>query len=292
MTPQIQHLATAQAKLHIEEWGGEGQPVVLVHGGPGLYGYQKEVANRLARHGYRVWDYYQRGGPESLSASTGPFTLSTFQEDLRAVIEMVIDETGEAPTLVGHSWGGLLTLTTLSLYPHLARKAVVVGCMPFCSRGMSTFLANIDARLDEAERLRRSENFAKLFGATDEADRETMFIKMSDAIFKTYQRNATRQFSAELTGWSASSFFAVHGDVANVFQQGRILDELRAVQCPVAMIHGDYDPSPGFDIRDQLAASLNDFKATMIENCGHYPWWESEHTLSRFYSILLDELRD
>jgi len=84
---------------------GDGTPVLLVHGGPGLsYEYLDGLAAELGA-GFRIAAFQQRGlAPSTLA---GPFTIAQAIDDVIAVL----DGLGwQQAVLVGHSWGGHLVL--------------------------------------------------------------------------------------------------------------------------------------------------------------------------------------
>jgi pimeloyl-ACP methyl ester carboxylesterase len=81
---------------------GEGQHVLLLHGGPGVSDYTESLAAEL-EDGYSVTRYQQRGVPPS--TTDGPFNVETHMADAIAVM----DGAGiERAYLLGHSWGGHL----------------------------------------------------------------------------------------------------------------------------------------------------------------------------------------
>jgi pimeloyl-ACP methyl ester carboxylesterase len=49
-----------------------------------------------------------------------------------------------------------------------------------------------------------------------------------------------------------------------------------AVDSPVLMLHGGYDPHPGRMIYESLAPFLKGLEYREWERCGHYPWRERE----------------
>ncbi|MGZ6638787.1 MAG: alpha/beta fold hydrolase, partial [Solirubrobacteraceae bacterium] len=80
---------------------GDGVPVLLLHGGPGLsYEYLDGLGDELGT-GFRVAAFQQRGlEPSTLK---GPFTIPQAIDDVIAVL----DGLGwPQAVLVGHSWGG------------------------------------------------------------------------------------------------------------------------------------------------------------------------------------------
>jgi pimeloyl-ACP methyl ester carboxylesterase len=81
---------------------GEGPPVLLLHGGPGVSDYTESLAAEL-EDGYSVTRYQQRG--VAPSTTEGPFRVETHMADAIAVM----DGAGvDKAYLLGHSWGGHL----------------------------------------------------------------------------------------------------------------------------------------------------------------------------------------
>lgn len=88
--------------LHVDDTGGPGRPVVLIHGWP-LSGEAFEAQiPALQGAGYRVITYDRRGFGRSDKPMTG-YTYDTLAEDLHALLES-LDLTDV--TLVGFSMGG------------------------------------------------------------------------------------------------------------------------------------------------------------------------------------------
>src|SRR5919108_4708537 len=92
--------------LHARDWGGDGTPVVLLHGLASNARIWDGVAQRLADAGLRVVTLDQRGHGESKQPATG-YDFATVCRDLAAAL----DALGlERPVLVGHSWGANVAL--------------------------------------------------------------------------------------------------------------------------------------------------------------------------------------
>src|SRR5688500_18198530 len=84
---------------------GEGDPVLLLHGGPGLgFEYLEPVVEEL-RGSFRVASYQQRG--LAPSSTDGPFTVADQVADVRRVLDAL---GWQQAVVVGHSWGGHLAL--------------------------------------------------------------------------------------------------------------------------------------------------------------------------------------
>ena len=102
---------------------GSGAPVLLLHGGPGLsFTYMDELAPEL-EDGFRVASFQQRGlEPSTLE---GPFTIPQAIDDVVAVLDGL---EWERAFVLGHSWGGHLTLRVAAeLAKGKVRYGIVAG---------------------------------------------------------------------------------------------------------------------------------------------------------------------
>lgn len=106
------HVITPTAEIVGRDYAGKGEPIVLLHGGPGVPDYLGPVAAILAPP-RRVITFDQRG----VGASTvrmGGYSLSAYLSDLEAIRAWL---GVERLHLFGHSWGGLLAQLYAAAYP-------------------------------------------------------------------------------------------------------------------------------------------------------------------------------
>jgi len=88
--------------LHVDDTGGSGRPVVLIHGWPLSGQSWSEQVPALQQAGYRVVTYDRRGFGRSDKPATG-YTYDTLTKDLDALLtELDLSDV----TLVGFSMGG------------------------------------------------------------------------------------------------------------------------------------------------------------------------------------------
>ena len=98
--------------LHYRDWGGQDQPLVLVHGLASTCHIWDLVAPILGQW-YRVFALDQRGHGESGKPSQG-YDFATVARDMH----MFVQTMGlERPIIVGHSWGGDVALEYAVAYP-------------------------------------------------------------------------------------------------------------------------------------------------------------------------------
>lgn len=92
----------ARVRLHVEDSGGDGRPVVLIHGWPLSGASWKAQLGPLRDAGYRVIAYDRRGFGDSDKPADG-FDYDTLAADLAGLLE---DHDLRDVTLVGFSMGG------------------------------------------------------------------------------------------------------------------------------------------------------------------------------------------
>ena len=106
-------------RIAVKGYGGEGTPVVFIHGGPGPnLGEWDDFAPRLIP-GFRPFAYDQRGHGQSSDA--GEYSYESLSGDLHAVVEAL---ELERVVVVGMSWGGWIALDYASRYECLGVVAV------------------------------------------------------------------------------------------------------------------------------------------------------------------------
>jgi pimeloyl-ACP methyl ester carboxylesterase len=119
-------------RLAVRDYGGEGRPLILLHGGPGpnLAVWDRFAPRLVGR--LRVFAFDQRGHGQSDDAQD--YSYPTLVGDIRAVVHRLgLDE----PILVGHSWGGMIALLYAADYPECPGVVAVDGILPEEWRGHS-----------------------------------------------------------------------------------------------------------------------------------------------------------
>ena len=127
--------------LHYRDWGGNGQPVVLVHGLASNCRIWDLVAPILASE-FRVVALDQRGHGQSFKPDEG-YDFAMVVSDLDGVIEALGLPN---PIIVGHSWGGDVALEYDIAYPGKARG------LCFVDGGTIEISGRADWTLEDAKR--------------------------------------------------------------------------------------------------------------------------------------------
>ncbi len=129
-------------RVHYRDWGGDGTPVVLLHGLASSCRIWDLTAPLLARH-FRVVAVDQRGH----GLTDRPDTDYTFDEVCRDLEAFLAALSFERPVLVGHSWGAGVALQFAAEHPRDLRGLVLVD------GGMTEVSASLT--WEEAEKIMR-----------------------------------------------------------------------------------------------------------------------------------------
>ena len=79
-------LGLKDVKVHVTDTGGEGRPVILIHGWPLSGASWSEQIDQFKDAGYRVITYDRRGYGQSDKPKTG-YDYDTLADDLHGLID-------------------------------------------------------------------------------------------------------------------------------------------------------------------------------------------------------------
>jgi pimeloyl-ACP methyl ester carboxylesterase len=265
--------------LRVRRYGTSGDPVVLLHGGPGLPGYLAPVARALQDR-WRVLEPFQRMREET------PLTVALHVADLDEVIE---EHCGTEPVaLVGSSWGGTLGLSFAARRPERVRRLVLVGCGPLDLAGRKAASRNLESRLPREVKRRLAALNVTLAGERDEDRRDQLFRDSCDLLFPHYSHDPLT-LDLEIAHCDHRGNRESWDDMIRLQHEGIVPAEFRDVRAPVVALHGDTDPHPPEVARAALHRLLPDLRFRLLERCGHFPWIE-RHARDEFFRLLEEAL--
>ena len=234
--------------------GGEGPPIVLVHGLGGSATNWCELAPLLAER-YRVLipDLPGHGGSEPLAGVSG---LQPYADRIAAV--MAQERIGRAP-VVGHSLGGLVVLRLALRRPELV-SAVVLASAAGLSLG-GVWLRNVLTAFTIVRPGRLAGRHRSLVARSPRLRRFVFgFVSVADPV--------------GLTDTAVDGFLAgqvLHTDTASAWRALRDDDprpELEHVGCPALVLWGAEDAQLPLDDAFEYARRLRAPLRT-IAGCGH-----------------------
>lgn len=253
---------------------GEGEPLIMVHGGPGMaHNYLVPKFKRLAKN-HKVIFYDQRAcGKTNGEENPNQIAINNLVEDLEALrISFGI----EKMKLVGQSLGGLLALNYSIKYPRNLKCLIILESAPASSEYEEEFENTILKRLTKKEKEKQAQ-IKKLDGFKN-FDPET-HIKYYLSLFKTYFYNKTfhkklnfNYFTKEMLKKNAISD-PMFDKYINKFD---IHDKLKKINCPTLIIHGKYDPIP-YQAIERIHQCITGSELILFEKCGHFAHIEKEN---------------
>ena len=259
--------------MRIRTYGRSGPAVIVLHGGPGAPGQAAPVARALGQR-FRAIEPFQRG------SGGDPLTVAQHVEDLRELIDARCAD--ERPALVGSSWGAMLALAYACVHPKRAGPLVLVGCGTFDEASRARMREILSERTDAALRARLERLRIEI------EDPDERLRAMAELVLPLYAFDPLSD-DLELEACDASAHQETWDDMLRLQEQGVFPAAFEAIETPVLMLHGRYDPHPGAAIRESLAPFLPQLEVREWERCGHYPWIERE-VREEFFAVLGDWL--
>jgi pimeloyl-ACP methyl ester carboxylesterase len=257
------------------KYGNAPFAVAVVHGGPGAAGEAAPVASELSSAG---------GVLEPLQTAE---SLNGQVEELRVVLE----EYSHPPVaLIGFSWGAWLGFICAAHYPHLVKKLILVGSGPFEQGYTPGIQSTRLSRLSEKENLEVGTLTETLNDPIAE-DRGAAFRRFGALFSKAdaYDPFLEASHERDMVEYCVDIFLKVWPEASALRSSGKLLELGKKIRCPVAAIHGDYDPHPAAGVEKPLLGVLKDFRFVLLEHCGHKPWIERQ-AREDFFRIIKKEL--
>ncbi|PPF17141.1 MULTISPECIES: alpha/beta fold hydrolase [unclassified Rathayibacter] len=220
--------------LHVDDTGGSGRPVVLIHGWPLSGESWKEQVPAFAEAGYRVVTYDRRGFGRSDKPLTG-YSYDTLTEDLHTLLtELDLQDV----TLVGFSMGGGEVARYFTKYGADRLHSVVFASAvpPYLMKTDD----NPDGPLEKAQAAQMTAGLTK--SEDDFYDQFTTDFFSVDGVLKVTEEQ--RQEAIALAKQSAK-----HAALAcmTAFATTDFREDLPNVSVPALVIHGDGDGTVPFE---------------------------------------------
>jgi proline iminopeptidase len=236
---------------------GTGPPLVLCHGGPGMWDYLEPLA-RMLDDRVTVIRYDQRGCGRS--GGSGPFSVAQSVADLDALRARL---GYDAWSVSGHSWGAALALECAMAHPDRSSSLLYVSGVGIGKAWNAAYHAEADRRRTPEQNARLAELAA--IASRDVADereyRRLAWLpdnatELADAPFRiNYEANRT--ISNEMKTWDEADKAA----------------QAAQLTVPTLIVHGLDDTRPHWAI-DSLASALSNVTVVKIPGAGHFPWMD------------------
>ncbi|MBI5947269.1 MAG: alpha/beta hydrolase [Chloroflexi bacterium] len=241
-------------RFHLLEWGEpDCSPLVLLHGGHQSAHSWDLVSLALADR-FHVVALDQRGHGDSEWARDQDYAIDTMAADAFSLIEQL---GMDAPIIVGHSMGGMVTMTVLKNHPGVARAAVLVDVAPEVSlegaASIRSFVESAVEFLDVNEFVERVRGYDP--------------FRSKEHIERTVRYNLLERADGKYVSKCDPT---IVGRAADDAPRGRVsLAEAEQFACPVLVVRGQYsnilEPAAARRFADALARG----ELVTVGDCGH-----------------------
>ncbi len=245
------HTVVRRLRFHFSEWGEPGAPqVLLLHGGNQSSHSWDLVSLHLSGR-FHVFALDQRGHGDSEWSRDQDYSIEAKALDALCFMK---DQGLESPVIMGHSMGGIVTMTMAIDEPELARGLVIVDVGPELSaqgaKVIHDFVTHnvefdsLDEFLDnvvEYDRFRTREHIARTVKYNMLRRADGKYVSKVD-----HRRVPTSSSDATLT-----------------------LNDVRTLPCPVLVVRGGDSDVLEPDAAQRFADAMPKGELVTVPNCGH-----------------------
>lgn len=279
---QRRFLALSDTQINVEDHGGEGRPVVLVHGLGGSAGNWALVAPTLAGHA-RVIAIDLPGHGRS-----GPVPKHTLKTHVETVLALISSQHWDGVTLVGSSMGGLISLLIARDHPQLVDALVLLSPATPPVTIAPPRNPRVSARLVARALPGIGPAMTRLYVATRSPEKqieETLDIVMSapDTLPDGVRTNMVELARLRRTmPWSIRAFAESAASIRRFFTLPiAYRAAVDAVQSPTTLIFGAEDHVVIPESIRWLARRRPDWRSIELPEVGHTPMFERPDIVSR-----------
>lgn len=264
---------------------GSGLPLVLCHGGPGLWDNLGSLA-ALIDHTVEVHRWDQRGGGRS--SRRGPYTVRRLVDDMEALRRSAGVESW---IVAGHSWGAELALHYATAHPERTRGLIYISGRGLMDSWRDTNRATCCQR--EAQRTSqaqrdRLEALSAMPKRDPQLEREFRLLSWRADISPGFDAETLLREDLEARydiNFEANKELGEDNRAAT----GDLRRAVALLTVPTLLIHGSNDPRPP-DGAEELARLLPHATLSLVD-AGHLPWLETPDTIRSVLDRLLATLR-
>ncbi len=276
LAPREGYIPVENAVLYYREIG-EGQPIILLHGGPDFdHNYFLPEMDRLS-DSFRLIYYDQRGrGRSGGNVRPEEVSIDSEIEDLEGLREYFHLESA---AILGHSWGGLLAMEYALRHADRASHLILMNTAP--ASGEDYLLFRQERRKNAAE------DVEKMIALTSTARYQEGDLEADAEYYRIHFRAALRRPEhLERVVESLRVSYTKEGIRKAREIEARLMDEtwssgeynllpwLKSLSIPTLVIHGEYDFVP-VECAAHIAQTIAGARLVVLRETGHFSFLES-----------------
>lgn len=285
LSQTIKNFVTSDSIKLYYQIEGEGEPLFLISMGPGYApDYLFQVSDSL-KSNFKVILLHQRGTGLSKMDSIRTSNMN-IERCLQDIDELRIELGYNKISLMGNSFGGLLTMYYSVNYPNRIKSIIMAGSAGIDLEFTKYFRANILSRLSimEVKEIERWSDSIRSNRNVKKANTEMMKVTVPAYFFnKTYSANFFNQITEDTYNHLVSDYLWM-----DLMKNGYDLKpKFKEFSQNALIIIGRQDivgESTAYKMNDNIPNS----ELLIIEECGHMPWIEQPNI---FYKEVRDFLK-
>ena len=252
--PQDHQVIIGAMRFHHLDWGGNGHPIVFLHGG-GLNAHTWDVVALMLHERYRCIALDQRGHGDSEWSPAIDYGVDTQVQDLEGFVDSLKLEN---PVLVGQSMGGLNAMAYAVRHSERLKGLVVVDVGP-----------EIDAA--GAQRIREFASTPELGSPKEFLERAIKFNPVRDpavlrrSLFYNLRQLPSGKFALKHDQRRASE----EAWRISTAQRERLSSAVTKIGCPTLIVRGALSDVLSERAAEQFARSLPRARWAQVEKAGH-----------------------
>jgi len=261
-------VTTKGAKIYYKIMG-DGDPVVVVHGGPG-FDHMHMLPISLLADSYKLVFFDQRASGRSTGkVDRHSINAKRFVDDL----EKIRNSLGLGKIhILGHSWGAMLSLLYSITYPDRLRTMVLLA--PSASfEHLDQYSINIQKRTSKEDR-----------EAIQKMEQSSRFKKRDPRAVQEYYRVAVKPFfhdnayvyemDLSFGKRTAKNQSRISELLIESLGEFNIHSRLSRITCPVLVVHGESDPLPK-KAPTSVHRNIPQSEFLVLRNTGHFMFVEA-----------------
>ncbi|MEX0800192.1 MAG: alpha/beta fold hydrolase [Dehalococcoidia bacterium] len=240
---------------------GEGLPLIVHHGGPGLDQTTIEPRIRGLSEVLRLICFEHRGtGHSARPQGANGYHIDRFVEDITALAK-ALDL--ERFALMGHSFGGVVAQHFALAHPEVLTNLILV-----CSPVSHDYVEDVEAALPG---LLSAEALSELVALAENEASESVMRRSLELLAPVYFRDPARVADLHL---DSIRFGPESQAVWDSLSEFDLRPRLSEIEVPTLVIAGAHDRSVTVEKAKQTADALPNGTLAVMEGSGHYPFVE------------------
>jgi pimeloyl-ACP methyl ester carboxylesterase len=267
-------------RLHYLDWGGDGDPIIVLHATGFLGRIYAPIANALTQIGH-VYSYDQRGHGDTSASPDAQYDWQRTMDDLAGLITAM---GWRAVRAFGHSAGATAIGSLACERPELISRTVLSEPVLF----ESPTAPELEWRNPFLERTIKRR---RVFDSVD-----TMFDNFAaKPPFDTWDKGMLRdycEFGTKLNADGKRELKCAPETEARLYETSRDFDGLGRIlraSVPMLILFGDKSDSLSATLSDSIAAKLHSGRVVKVANTGHFMPMEKPDEVAR---MALDFFRE